>query len=126
MAGTGLAHARAGRRHNVNPFALVAIAGKESSYGLHRCGGRFNSWGITSCGGWSYTNCVNGPPYYPRFDPSWDVAINSAARFLRCRWPDATSVYELHGYCSGCSTWMGGVDSLMPGSGLRWRDALGG
>lgn len=131
MRGLGIYYARSGRRHDVNPLALVAISGVESSYGAARCGFTrngyyysFNVWGLGSCfRAWSSTGCVNGGRVSLYALDSWRTAIDTAARFIRCRWPNANSVYDLVGYCPGCP-WMEKVDSLMPGSGLRWRDAL--
>lgn len=38
-----------GKKQNVNPFMIAAIAGVESSFGAAACGG--NAWGIGSCSG---------------------------------------------------------------------------
>ena len=59
---------------------------------------------------------------------SWAEAIDMTTRLVACLWPDARTVHELYGYCSGCPTWSGHVASVMAsmgsGPGLRWEAAL--
>ena len=47
MVGLGEAYVRAGDKFGVDPFLMVAISGKESSFGKRACG--YNAWGIWDC-----------------------------------------------------------------------------
>lgn len=105
----------AGWRHGVSPFAIVAIAGVESSYGRYPCrNNRRNIWGLGACGrAWH-------PPHFS----TWRQAYNYYAHFLRRTWPRARTVYDLHGYCE-CGGWAAKVASLMrshygAGPGVRY------
>lgn len=126
MAGTGIDFAREGRRQDVNPFVVLGIAGIESSFGRAACG--FNAHGLGSCGrAWTSTGCVGAGSVSLRELTSWSASARVAVRFIRCRFPDATSVYGLVGYCA-CGGWYEKVVAFTAafgsGPGLRWRDAL--
>lgn len=111
MRGLGRTLERVGRREGVSPFFIVAVAGKESTFGLASCGlGGRNVWGLGACGSaWSP----------PSFD-TWGEAIRFFARFVQGRtsvyrgWPSARTPWDFHGYCSGCeSSWASGVSRFM-------------
>lgn len=95
MAGTGFALVVEGKRANVNPALIAAIAGAESSYGAAACSGNpRNGFGLASCGtGWRV-------PYFP----TWRSAYAFMGRFLTSHWPRARSPYDLVGYaaCNAC------------------------
>lgn len=95
LAGTPLEPAAdelelAGRRHDVNPELIVAIAYVESSLGVKACRTNpRNVWGLGACGrAWR-------PPVFR----TWGHAASYFARFLRDRWPTARSPYDLARYC---------------------------
>lgn len=112
LAGTPLEPAAvaldtAGRRHDVNPELMVAIAYVESRLGQRPCRANVrNVWGLGACGvAWR-------PPLFR----TWGHAANYMARFLRDRWPAARTPYDLARYCvtpSGatCPTWAPAVDA---------------
>lgn len=111
MRGLGTMLERIGRREGVSPFFIVAVAGKESSFGLAACGANpRNVWGLGACGrAWT-------PPYFN----TWEEAITFFARFVEGRtsvyhgWPNAQTPWDFHGYCAGCETsWAAGVSRFM-------------
>lgn len=130
MAGSGLEITRAARRENSNPFILLGIAGAESSFGKAACG--FNSTGLGAC--WrpdvwtSITLC--GRTYHgPTYVNSWARGIRLTGRLIRCLLPEADDIWEVRGYCAGCSTWNSEVAAIAKqyfnsGPGLKWKDAL--
>jgi hypothetical protein len=132
MAPYAVTLARIARDADFNPFAIAGIAGKESSFGLYRCGGEFNAWGITACARawWPTTGCVNGGPGFDarRLDVSWREAFRAVPDFIRCRWPNARTIYDLAGYCAVCPTWYDDIAGLMRAFGstpeLHWGAAV--
>ena len=108
---------RVGRREGVSPFFIVAVAGKESSFGLAACTANpRNVWGLGACGrAWT-------PPYFN----TWEEAITFFARFVEGRtsvyhgWPNAQTPWDFHGYCAGCETsWAAGVSRFMTMMGAQ-------
>jgi hypothetical protein len=96
MAGTGAVLERHGRRWGVSPFFMAAVAATESSLGAAACrNNRKNVWGLASC--------VNSWPV-PYFH-TWDDAVGFYARFLRQRWPSATSPFHYYGYAANSQAW---------------------
>lgn len=99
MEGTGRTLERVAWQHRISPFFIVAVAGTEAGDGrrpgIHGCHRNpRNVWGLSSCGsGW----------YVPHFR-SWRHAYTFYARFLRSRWPQATTAHHFYGYaaCSPC------------------------
>lgn len=88
-----------GHEQHVNPGVMVAISFTESSGGDAPCANNPKSiWGLNSCASGYF---INGPVPYFR---TWYQAFSYFARFLRSRWPDATTVYGLAGYsaCDAC------------------------
>lgn len=128
MAGHGLAITRAVRREGGNPFAVVAISGAESSFGKAACG--YVSTGLGQCWRvWTRIELcgrsINGPSYVT----SWARGLGLTARLIRCLWPNAQTVYDLHGYCVNCPTWGSSIEQIgrqwfRSGPGVRWKDAL--
>lgn len=94
-----------GRRHNVSPYLMAAIAGVESGYGRRHCSqSRFWVVGLGSCGrAWA-------PPMFRNWWQAWDYF----ARFLRDRWigrgvSSATAIG--YSYCPPCgSRWGAAVE----------------
>lgn len=105
MQGTGKILVNQGQLWNVSPYFIVAVAAKESSHGHKACyRNPKNVWGLGACGrAWS-------PPYFR----SWTQAINYFVRFIRSRWPNATSPWSFSGYCDGCeASWAEDVSWYM-------------
>lgn len=96
MASTGFALEAAGWRWKVSPFFIAGIAATESSLGAAACSNnRFNAFGLSSCGGgWAV----------PAFR-SWGEAYQFMGRFLKARWPRATSTYDYRGYAADSRAW---------------------
>lgn len=98
MRGSGFALVLAGRKWDVHPAFIAAVAGLESSYGAAACrGNRMNVWGLSSCGrGW----------YVPQFR-SWRHATEFFARWFRSRWTPAVDMWAVgRSYCPPCgSSW---------------------
>lgn len=107
LAGKGWLLEAEGYQGGIHPAFIAAVAGLESAWGRLPCSrNRFNYWGLGSC------------------DRAWQVphfttlrqAVRYFARFVRQRWPNARTPYDLHGYCE-CSHW---------GSRVAWNmDRLG-
>ena len=78
LTGHGLSFVSAADQHGVDPFLMVAIAGKESSVGKRACG--YNAWGIANCRvrfrsyneGIEYLARLWAPPRYGQ--GSWSTA----------------------------------------------------
>jgi hypothetical protein len=105
LHGLGRIIEREAWRRNVNPYFIVAVSGKESSFGAASCySNRYNIWGLGACGrAWN-------PPYFN----SWGEAMHYFVDFVRRTWPRASSIYELYGYCDGCmGDWTSSVSSYM-------------
>lgn len=103
MRGTGFALVGEGKRWNVHPAFIAAVAGVESSYGAAYCQ-RYNGWGLGSC----------PQLWHPPTFRSWRDGISFFARWFRGRWPRSSSPYDVHGYCvdrygNDCPTWPGKV-----------------
>ena len=96
LQGLGFAFEAAGWKHKLSPFFLVGASGTESSLGESSCRRNpHNIWGLGACGvRWS-------EPHFP----TWKAAIFYYAWFIRDRWPNARTVYELHGYCPECGSY---------------------
>jgi hypothetical protein len=115
MAGTGWALVEEGKRWNVHPALIAAIAGAESSYGAAACSGNpRNAFGLSSCGrGW-----------FVPFFTDWRHAYRFMARFLHQHWPTARTPWDLHGYAACDACWSGHVARLMQQLGfsasVRW------
>jgi hypothetical protein len=92
LRGTGIYHARAGRKWNVNPFLIAVASGIESTYGRAPCGGRsetHNAWGFLS-----NRRCITFS--------SWPYAIDHVTRVIRQYYIDKgyTTVYAIgRRYC---------------------------
>lgn len=113
MRGLGRTLDHQGHLHNVSPFFIAAVAGKESSFGSRSCSNNpRNIWGLGACGrAWH-------PPYFR----TWTEAINYFVRFVKTRWPSATTPYHYGGYCSGCEhSWARGVSFYMSAMGSDYR-----
>lgn len=107
LAGKGWLLEAEGYRGGIHPAFIAAVAGLESAWGRLPCSrNRFNYWGLGSCDrAWQV-------PYFQTFRQ----AVRYFARFVRQRWPNARTPYDLHGYCE-CSHW---------GSRVAWNmDRLG-
>jgi hypothetical protein len=111
MSGQGTELVRHGLTYQVNPAAIAAIAGVESTFGRAACG--FNAWGLGACGRAWTTISLCGKSRSIASLESWSSGIEMTARLLSCLWPAPRTAYDLHGYCAGCPTWAGKVASLM-------------
>lgn len=141
MARHSTAIARAARSQGRSPFALLGIAGKESTLGTARdCpafgGGAGNVYGLGSCGYAWKTIPLCGRRYSLAGIDSYAAGALFEARFLRCLYSGATDVYGVweRRYCVNdvgdpCPGWADTVAAVMrvyfrSGPGVRWRDAL--
>jgi len=93
------------RKYKINPTFVVAVAGKESSFGAASCSSNpKNVWGLGAC---------NRAWRTPEFK-SWIQAINYFVRFIDGRWPSANNPFEFYGYCQGCEyEWGSAVSTHM-------------
>jgi hypothetical protein len=99
MAGTGAAFVAAGNATGVNPVLSVAIAGKESSFGLY-CFVPHNAWGMKA-------------PQYSNGFATWEEGIWANARHLLAYYGTVSSPYECQGYCVPDHPWMEDVATIM-------------
>lgn len=115
LAGYGREFALAGYHHGINPYLLVGLAGKESSFATDGSYWRtnHNAWGMLgSCPG---VERLNGACWWP----DWPTAIDGAAYFVAHYWPGAWTAYDCRGYCVGNpSSWTSTVEAI--------RNQLGG
>lgn len=97
MYGSVVALEKAANKYGISPYFIAAAAGTESSFGRLACRGNpRNVWGLGSCDrAWKV----------PHFH-TWKQAYLYYARFIRTRWPSATTAYHMHGYCAcGAAEW---------------------
>jgi hypothetical protein len=94
MAGQGQALFDAGKRYDVDPRFLVALAGAETSFGRNITRGQFNAWN------WLY----RGPSHRDHPFRNWEEGVNRVAmgiaqgpNYFRAGRTDTTSVYQK--YC---------------------------
>jgi len=100
MAGTGAAFLESGRRYNVDPRFMVAIAGAETSFGKRLCT-PYNAFN------WFYGGWCNSP------FASWEEAIEVTTRGVGYNYLQAgqTTIYSFtfdcgtHCYCPNCPDW---------------------
>ncbi|MCR4340685.1 MAG: hypothetical protein NUW01_12460, partial [Gemmatimonadaceae bacterium] len=97
-----------GRRQNVSPYLIAAIAGLESSFGKYPCRSNpKNVWGLASC------KSGYGIPFFR----SWRQAIRFQAELLRDGWLSrgVRDVYTIgRSYCPPCGNgWGAKVGWLM-------------
>ncbi|MCR4339124.1 MAG: hypothetical protein NUW01_04460 [Gemmatimonadaceae bacterium] len=101
MRGLGQVLDEEGRRANVSPYLIAAIAGLESSYGAHPCRSNTrNVWGLASC------KRGYGIPFFA----SWRQAIRFQAQLLRRGWlaKGVRDVYTIgRSYCPPCGNGWG-------------------
>jgi hypothetical protein len=110
LQGYGLDFARAGYKYGINPYLLVALAGKESSFATDGSYYRtnHNAWGMLgSCPG---IERRGGACWWP----DWPIAIDGAAMFIAHYWPGAQDAGDLHGYCEGNPhSWTATVSAIL-------------
>jgi len=99
MAGTGATFVAAGNATGVNPILSVAIAGKESSFGLY-CFVPRNAWGMKA-------------PQYSNGFATWEEGIWANSRYLLAHHGKASSPYQCQGYCVPDHPWMEDVAAIM-------------
>ena len=96
MRGLGLILVQEGRRRNVSPYLIAAVAGLESSYGAAPCRSNpRNVWGLASC------KRGYGIPVFR----SWRQAVRFQAGLLRRGWlsKGVRDVYTIgRSYCPPC------------------------
>lgn len=116
LQGHGVAFVREGLLRpgrKLNPVAVVSISGVESTFGQAPCVGTGNAWGLGACGrAWSAVQLC-GKTWPLRYASTFDRGIRLTTQLVRCLWPNAQTVYDLHGYCSGCPTWGSEVAGIM-------------
>lgn len=141
MAAHATAIARAARSQGISPFAILGIAGKESTFGVApdcpaHGGGAGNVYGLGSCGHAWTTIPLCGRRYSLASIDSYGAGALFASRFLRCLYGGADDTWGVwqRRYCvdprgDPCPTWGSEVAGIIrqyfrSGPGLRWRDAL--
>lgn len=127
LLGTGGAFQDNGTVFNIDPRLIVAIAGQETSFGLHTCCTRNNNaWNWFWC--YASNSCQGQPCQHSPFD-SWSSGIKTVSKYMRKNYLSrGYNTIDLigHKYCiDNCSAWVGGVtrfykelggdpDQLMP------------
>ena len=106
MAGTGATFVAAGNATGVNPILSVAIAGKESSFGLY-CFVPRNAWGMKAA---QYRNGF----------ANWEEGIWANSRYLLAHHGKVSSPYQCQGYCVPDHPWMEDVSAIMNAIQLSW------
>lgn len=99
MSGTGATFVAAGNSTGVDPVLSVAIAGKESSFGLF-CFCPHNAWGMKA-------------PQYTKGFATWEEGIWANSRYLLSHFGKVSSPYQCAGYCVPDHPWMEDVASIM-------------
>ena len=99
LAGTGATFVAAGNATGVDPVLSVAIAGKESSFGLY-CFAPHNAWGMKA-------------PQYSGGFATWEEGIWANCRHLLKYYGPVSSPYQCQGYCVPDHPWMEDVAAIM-------------
>ncbi len=111
LLGSGSDFVANGRTFNVDPSLVVAIAGQETSFGLHTCCSRNNNaWNWFWC--YADNSCAGQPCQHSPFD-SWGSGIKTVSKYIRKSYISHgynTIALIGHKYCiDNCSAWVGGV-----------------
>lgn len=102
MRGTGWALVSEGKRVDLHPGFIAAVAGFESSYGARMCE-PFNAWGLGSC-----RRAWTPPPF-----ASWRDSIRFFAGWFRSRWRPSTDMWTVgRSYCPPCASGWGNAVAL--------------
>ncbi len=111
LLGTGDAFQANGTLFNIDPRLIVAIAGQETSFGLHTCCTRNNNaWNWFWC--YADNSCQGQPCQHSPFD-SWGSGIKTVSKYMRKNYLNRgynTIPLIGHKYCvDNCDAWVGGV-----------------
>ncbi len=94
-----------GRRFDISPALVVAIAGAETTFGIHVCVA-FNAWN------WFWNGTCSGSPF-----TSYDEGVETVSKFLRKNYPDKglnTLALISQRYCAvDCSNWISNVSTFL-------------
>jgi hypothetical protein len=97
LAGYGRVFAEEAEKTGINPYLSVAIAGKESSFGLH-CFSPHNAWGMLT---------------YKLGFTSWEEGIRANFTWLKRYYGTPQSAYDCPGYCVPDHPWMEHVQAFI-------------
>lgn len=102
MAGQGASLLRHGQKYDIDPRLMTAIAGQESSFGLHLCADH-NAWN------WFWGGSCTRSPFV-----SYDRAIEVVSKYMRKSYLNkgyTTIPLIQKKYCvDGCQHWISGVN----------------
>lgn len=102
MRGQGASLLRHGQKYDIDPRLMTAIAGQESSFGLHLCADH-NAWN------WFWGGSCSRSPF-----ESYDRAIEVVSKYMRKSYLNKgyTSIALIQKkYCvDGCQHWISGVN----------------
>jgi hypothetical protein len=117
IAGNGVALVETGKRWNVDPRLVIAIAGQETSFGTNLgCNTQYNAWSFF----WNHGHCATST------FSSYANAIEVVTRNLRLRYINIglTTIPKIRTkYCgSGCGTWVSGVSGFYTALGGDLND----
>jgi hypothetical protein len=120
LIGTGSSFESNGSFFHIDPRLIVAIAGQETSFGLHTCcTHNDNAWNWFWC--YADNSCQGRPCEHSPFD-SWNSGIKTVSKYMKKNYlSHGYDTIELigHKYCiDNCSAWVGGV--------TRFYQQLGG
>jgi hypothetical protein len=110
---------KAAKAEGISPFFILAIAGKESTFGHNLCDA-YDAWGWDPCSADVFTSFTDG---------SRQVARGLRVKYMGL-WGGRTIAEVGRNYCGSCgSSWADDVSSFMSsifraGSGMRWKDAV--
>jgi len=114
LVGSGTDFLANGATFGIEPRLIVAIAGQETSFGLHTCCTRNNNaWNWFWC--YASNSCAGQPCQHSPFD-SWGSGIKTVSKYMRKTYVNRgynTIALIGHKYCvDNCSAWVGGVASF--------------
>jgi hypothetical protein len=120
LIGTGSSFESNGSFFHIDPRLIVAIAGQETSFGLHTCcSHNNNAWNWFWC--YADNSCQGRPCEHSPFD-SWNSGIKTVSKYMKKNYlSHGYDTIDLigHKYCiDNCSAWVGGV--------TRFYQQLGG
>lgn len=122
LNGKGAAFVQAGKKHDINPSFLLAIAGQESTFGTNynanaRGRANFNYQNMKCAAGQRFSPETQCDGEWAKF-ASWEASIEAHAKYMQLNYiaQGKNTVEAIQRiYCpeAGCETWTKGINNFM-------------